>query len=147
MIRTVLYAVIALLVTGLAAFLTAYAVIPTAERMMEHPWSTQAVVTPPNGDYPGMIQYEADGQVIQGMPDLPAEAFSELPGYPDSVAATVFYDPQNPSNATLINPSPPLTTIIVSIGISAIIVALAMWRLVIARLIFDRFERREEVIV
>ena len=147
MIRTVLYAVVAVLVSGAAIFLTTYAVAPTAGRMMEHPWSTQAVITPPSADYPGMMQYEVDGQVIQGTPDLPTEAYEALPGYPDMVAATVFYDPKNPANATLVNPSPPMTTILVSIGVSAIIVALAMWRLVIARLIFDRFERREEVTV
>ncbi len=147
MTRTALYAIVAVLVSGLALFLTAYAVVPTAERMMAHPWSTQAVVMPPDGEYPGAMQYEVDGQVIDSQPDLPAEAYKELPGYPGPVSATVFYDPKNPTDGTLINPSPQLTTILVSVGISAIIVALAMWRLVIARILFDRFERREEVTV
>jgi len=143
MIRTIFYAVIAALVSGIAVFLMAYAVFPTANRMLEHPWSTEALVTPPNGDYQGVMQYEVDGQVLEGTPDLPVDAYQALPGYPEATSATVFYDPKNPANATLVNPSPPMATILMSAGFAAIIIALAMWRLVIARLVFDRFEREE----
>lgn len=145
MIRTILYAVIAVIVSGAAIFLTTYAVAPTIGRMVEHPWSTEALVTLPSGDYQGVMQYEVDGQVIEGTPDLPVDAYQSLPGYPEATSATVFYDPKNPANATLVNPSPPMATILMSAGFAAIIIALAMWRLVAARLIFDRFERREEV--
>jgi hypothetical protein len=146
MTRTIFYAVVAVIVSGAALFLTTYAVVPTIGRMMTHPWSTEAIVTPPDGNYPGSVIYEVDGQVIEAVPNLPAEAYQSLPDYPAPTSATVFYDPQNPVNGTLINPSPPISTILMSLGLSAVIVALAMWRLVFARLIFDRFERREEVL-
>lgn len=147
MIRTVFYAVVALLVSGLAVFLTTYSVIPTAERMLAHPWSTSALVMPPAENYPGSAAFDVDGVRHEIIPDLPAEAYMELPDYPAPAAATIFYDPADPANATLVNPSPPIATILASLGLASIIVAFAMWRLVFARVVTDRFERREEAVV
>lgn len=146
MIRTVTYAVIAVLVSGLAVFLTTYSVIPTAERILAHPWSTQALVMPPAENYPGSAVFEADDMRYEVIPDLPGEAYMTLPDYPAPATATIFYDPADPANATLVNPSPPLATILASLGLSAIIVAFALWRLVFARVVTDRFDRREMAI-
>lgn len=147
MIRTILYTVTAVLVSGLALFLTTYSVIPTAERILAKPWSTQALVMPPAENYPGSAVFEVEGVRYEVVPDLPAEAYMALPDYPAPTTATIFYDPANPAAATLVNPSPALATILASLGLSAVIVALAMWRLVFARIVTDRFDTREEVIV
>lgn len=138
MIRNTVYALIATAATALALFLTFYSVIPTATRMLDHPLDTSAIVQPPVADNPGAATFVVDGKQYTITPDLPPEAWTST----EPVTARVFYAPSAPENATLRNPSPFISTVLVSVGLSAIIVAFAMWRLFLTRLFETR--RHEE---
>lgn len=130
MIRNAIYAVLASAATALALFLGFYSVIPTAERMLAHPLDTSAIVQPPTADSAGSAVYEVEGKQYSIAPDLPATAWAS----PDTTSARVFYSPQNPADATLLNPSPFVSTLLVSLGLSSIIIAFGMWRLFFDRL-------------
>lgn len=136
MIRNAIYAVIATAATALALFLTAYSVIPTSARMLEHPLDTSAIVQPPTAENPGSATFVVDGTRYTIVPDLPPEAWPST----EATSARVFYSPQDPAAATLVNPSPFVSTMLVSVGLSGIIVAFAMWRLFFTRLFESRHD-------
>lgn len=136
MIRNVIYAALATVATALALFLGFYSVIPTAERMLAHPLDTSAIVQPPTADNPGSILYEVDGQRYSITPDLPAATWTSA----EPSTARVFYSVKNPADATLLNPSPFISTMLVSLGLSSIIVAFAMWRLFFDRVFNTRHD-------
>lgn len=130
MIRNIVYAVLASVATALALFLGFYSVGPTAERMLAHPLDTSAIVQPPTAESAGSAVYEVDGTRYSIVPDLPATAWTGE----GTTTARVFYAVKNPADATLLNPSPFVSTMLVSLGLSSFIVAFAMWRLFFTRL-------------
>lgn len=138
MIRNAIYATLAAVATGLALFLGFYSVIPTAERMLAHPLDTSAIVQPPTAEAPGSVIYEVDGTRYSIAPDLPATAWANA----ETTTARVFYNVKNPADATLKNPSPFISTMLVSLGLSSAIIAFGLWRLFFSRL-FDTHREEE----